>query len=143
MKIELLNNSFRGATRHEEVTLAALAMVPRKRRVLPVAGGHFDAVNNTTLSSNEDLMTLAAQTFDPRRITRSQAESLMELLEDAEFLASKQIYELLVTLRHSVSPEATLNLYQFVRYNLPEAAPKGRIMAVLDDIIARRRQAAR
>ena len=143
MKIELLNNSFRGAPRHEEVILAALAIVPRKRRTLPVASGHFDAVNKTTLFSNEALMTLAAETFDPLRITRPQSESLMQLLGDAEFLNSDQIYEFSAALRRKVSLEATLNLYEFARYNLPEPTLKCRIIAVLDDIIARRYQAAR
>ena len=138
MKIELLKNSFRGVARHEEATLAALAIVPRKRRLLPVAGGHFDAVNETSLATNDDLLGLAAATFDPRRMNRAQADSLIELLEDAEFLTSEDAYHLSLALDLGVDEAATLDLYNFVRGNLPESVTKSRTLAVLDDIIALR-----
>lgn len=138
MKIELLKNSFRGVARHEEATLAALAIVPRKRRLLPVAGGHFDAVNETALATIDELLGMAAATFDPRRVNRAQAESLIELLEDAEFLTSDDTYHLSLALDLGVTQAATLDLYDFVRGNLPESAVKSRTLAVLDDIIALR-----
>ena len=138
MKIELLKNSFRGIARHEEATLAANAIVPRKRRLLPVAGGHFDAVNTTSLATNDDLLGLAAATFDPRRTNRAQSESLIELLEDAEFLTAGDAYHLSLTLDLGVHEVATFDLYNFVRSNLPESAVKTRILALLDDIIALR-----
>ena len=138
MKIELPKNSFRGIARNEEATLAALAIVPRKRRVLPVAGGHFDAVNETSLATNDDLLRLAAATFDPRRTNRAQAESLIKLLEDAEFLTAEDAYHLSSTLDLGVDEPATLDLYNFVRSNLPEFEVKTRTLALLDDIIALR-----
>ena len=138
MKIELLKNSFRGVARHEEATLAALAIVPRKRRLLPVAGGHFDAVNEKSLATNDDLLGLAAATFDPRRMNRAQADSFIELLEDAEFLTSEDAYHLSLALDLGVDEAATLDLYNFVRGNLPESVTKSRTLAVLDDIIALR-----
>ena len=138
MKIELPKNSFRGMARHEEATLAALAIVPRKRRLLPVAGGHFDAVNELSLATNDDLLGLAAATFDPRQMNRAQAESLIELLEDAEFLTAEDAHQLLLTLDLSVSEVATLDLHNFVRSNLPKSAVKARTLALLDDIIALR-----
>jgi len=141
MKIELLKNSFCGVARHEEATLAALAIVPRKRRVLPVAGGHFDAVNETTLASDDDLMSLVAATFDPRRMTRAQAESLMELLEDAEFLSSDEVHKLSLALSLGTSADAALDLYEFVRGSLPASDAKSSIVSILGDIIARRYRA--
>ena len=138
MKIELLKNSFRGIARHEEATLAALAIVPRKRRLLPVAGGHFDAVNTTSLATNDDLLGLAAATFDPRRTNSAQAKSLIKLLEDAEFLAAGDAYHLSLTLDLGADEVATLDLYKFVRSSLPQSAIKTRTLALLDDIIALR-----
>ncbi len=138
MKIELLKNSFRGVARHEEATLAALAIVPRKRRLLPVAGGHFDAVNETSLATNDDLLGLAAATFDPCRMNRAQADSLIELLEDAEFLTSEDAYHLSLALDLGVDEAATLDLYNFVRGNLPESVTKSRTLAALGEIIALR-----
>ena len=138
MKIELPKNSFRGIARNEEAPLAALAIVPRKRRVLPVAGGHFDAVNETSLATTADLLRLAAATFDPRRTNRAQAESLIKLLEDAEFLTAEDAYHLSLTLDLGVDEVATLDLYNFVRSNLPESEVKTRTLALLDDIIALR-----
>ena len=138
MKIELLKNSFRGIARHEEATLAALAIVPRKRRLLPVAGGHFDAVNETSLATNDDLLRLAAATFDPRRTNRGQAEGLIKLLEDAEFLTAEDAYYLSLSLELGVDEIATLDLHNFVRSNLPESAVKTRTLALLNDIIALR-----
>ena len=138
MKIELPKNSFRGIARHEEATLAALAIVPRKRRLLPVASGHFDAVNEMSLATNDDLLGLAAATFDPRQMNLAQAESLIELLEDAEFLTAEDAHQLSLTLDLSVSEVATLDLYNFVRSNLPKSAVKARTLALLDDIIALR-----
>ena len=138
MKVELLKNSFRGIARHEEATLAALAIVPRKRRLLPVAGGHFDAVNETSLATNDELLGFAAATFDPRRTNRAQAESLIELLEDAEFLTAGDAYHLSLTLDLGVDKVSTLDLYNFMRSNLTESAVKTRPLALLDDIIALR-----
>ena len=138
MKIELLKNSFRGIARHEEATLAALAIVPRKRRLLPVAGGHFDAVNELSLATNDDLLGLAAATFDPRQMNRAQAESLIELLEDAEFMTAEDAHQLSLTLDLSVSEVATLDLHNFVRSNLPKSAFRARTLALLDDINALR-----
>ena len=138
MKIELLKNSFRGIACHEEATLAALAIVPRKRRLLPVAGGHFDAVNEFSLATNDDLLGLAATTFNPRQMNRAQAESLIELLEDAEFLTAEDAYHLSLTLDFGMDEVATLDLYNFVRSNLQESAVKTRTLALLDDIIALR-----
>ena len=113
MKIELLKNSFRGVTRHEETALAALAILPRKRRTLPVAGRHFDVVNETALASNEDLMTHIASTFDPQRMTRVRAEVLIELLKDSELLSFGDAQQLSAALRLSVMPDSTLALYKF------------------------------
>ena len=138
MKIELLKNSFRGIACHEEATLAALAIVPRRRRLLPLAGGHFDTVNETSLAIKDDLLGLAAATFDPRRINRAQAESLIKLLEDAEFLTAEDAYHLSLTLDLGADEVATLDLYNFVRVNLTESAIKTRTLALLDDIITLR-----
>lgn len=135
MKIELLKNAFRGMARHEEANLAALAIVPRKRRLLPVAGDHFDAVNATSLATNDDLLGLAAATFDPRQTDRTQAESLIKLLEDAEFLTAEDAYNLLLTLDSGADEVATLDLTNFVRNNLAESTIKSRTLALLNDII--------
>ncbi len=138
MKIELLKNSFRGITGHEEATMATLTILPRKRHLLPVAGGHFDAVNITSLATNVDLLGLAAATFDPRQMNRAQAESLIKLLEDAEFLTARDAFHLSMALDHGMAKATELDLYNFVRRSLPESAVKTRTLAVLDDIIALR-----
>ena len=138
MKIELLKNSFRGIAGHEEATMATLTIVPRKRHLLPVAGGHFDAVNITSLATNVDLLGLAAATFDPRQMNRAQAESLIELLEDAGFLTTEDAYHLSLALDLGADDAAALDLYNFVRGNLPKSAVKTRTLVVLDDIISLR-----
>ena len=138
MKVELLKNSFRGATRHEEAALAALAIVPRKRRVLPVAASHFDEVNKTVLTSNDDLILHAASTFDPRRMTRMQAQSFIELLEDGEFLSCHDVQQLSSALNQIAMSNPTLDFYKFVQLSLPISAAKGHIISVLDDVIAQR-----
>ena len=74
MKIELLKNAFRGVTRQEEAALAALAIVPRKRRELPVASTHFDTVNEAPVVERAELLALASKIFDPQHMGRDEAE---------------------------------------------------------------------
>lgn len=142
MKIELLKNSFRGATRQEEATLAALAIVPRKRRQLPVAGGHFDTVNETRLAAKSELLSLAAATFDPRRISQEAARSLREYLEDSELLSVEDAHFLKLYLELGTEESAIFDLYSYFETNLPEAPAKTNGLALLNDIHAQRFRAA-
>ena len=142
MKIELLKNSFRGVTRKEEATLAALVIVPRKRRELPVAGGHFDSVNEPKLAAKSALLSLAAATFDPRRLSRSTAEALIEFLQDGDVLSSNDAQFLLMHLRLGTEKHAALDLYSYFQMNLPAAPAKDNGLSALDDIIGLRYRAA-
>lgn len=142
MKIELLNNAFRGVTRREEATLAALAIVPRKRRELPVAGGHFDSVNEPKLAKRSALLSLAAATFDPRRLSRVAAEGLIEFLQDGGLLSTDDADFLLLHLRAGTEKNAALDLYSYFQMNLPAAPAKDNGLSVLDDILGLRYRAA-
>jgi hypothetical protein len=142
MKIELLKNSFRGVTRQEETTLAAFAIVPRKRRELPVAGGHFDSVNEPKLAARSALLSLAAATFDPRRLSRAAAESLIEFLQDGGLLSSDDAHFLLLHLRLGAEKNAVLDLYSYFQMNLPAASAKDNGLSVFCDIIGLRYRAA-
>jgi hypothetical protein len=142
MKIELLNNSFRGVTRQEEATLAALAIVPRKRRELPVAGGHFDSVNEPKLAARSALLSVAAATFDPRRLSRAAAEGLIEFLRDGDLLSADDADFLLLHLRVGTEKNAALDLYSYIQMNLPAAPAKDNSLSVLDDILGLRYRAA-
>jgi hypothetical protein len=142
MKIELLKNSFRGVIRQEEATLGALAIVPRKRRELPVAGRYFDSVNEPKLAARSALLSLAAATFDPLRLSRAAAESLIEFLQDGELLSSDDANFLMMLLRFGTEKHAVLNLYSYIQMNLPAISAKDRGLSLLDDIIGLRYRAA-
>jgi hypothetical protein len=142
MKIELLTNSFRGVTRQEEAALAALAIVPRKRSELPVAGGHFDSVNEPKLAARSVLLSLAAATFDPHRLSRATAESLIGFLQDGDLLSSDDAHFLLLHLRLVTEKHAAFDLYFYFQMNLPAAPAKDKGLSVLDDIIGLRYRAA-
>lgn len=142
MKIELLKNAFRSLSRQEEVALAALAMVPRKRRALPVAGRHFDAVNQPPEINSEELLSMAAAAFDPRRLTRRAAEGLLELLQDGEILSKDDSRQALTVLRAATEKDSTVDLIAFFQAMLPEAPGKRRSLAVLNDIAGHRFSAA-
>jgi hypothetical protein len=142
MKIELLKNSFRGVTRQEEATLAALAIVPRKRHELPVASGHFDWVNEPKLAVKSALLSLAAATFDPHRLSRVAAESLIEFLQDGDLLSSDEAHFLLLHLRLLSEKHAVHDLYSYFQMNLPAAPAKDKGLSVLNDIIGIRYRAA-
>ena len=68
-------------------------------------------------------------------MNRAQAESLIKLLEDAEFLTAEDAYHLSLSLGLGADEVATLDLYNFVRSKLPESATKTRTLALLNDII--------
>ena len=142
MKIELLRNSFRGVTRQEQAALAALVIVPRKRRELPVAGRYFDSVNEPKLAAKSALLSLAAATFDPRRLSRGAAEALIEFLQDGDVLSSDDAQFLLLHLRLGMEKDAALDLYSFFQMNLPAAPAKDNGLSALDDIIGLRYRAA-
>jgi hypothetical protein len=142
MKIELLKNAFRSVTRQEEAAMAALAMVPRKRRVLPVAGTHFDTVNEAPSVDREVLLSHAAMTFDPQRMERREAEGLIEFLQEGELLPTAEGRQLLVQLRASTDDEATVDLLSFVRTMLPDAPAKRIGLSLLNDIVGLRFRAA-
>jgi hypothetical protein len=142
MKIELLKNSFRGVTRQEEATIAALAIVPRKRHELPVAGGHFDSVNESKLAARSALLSLAAATFDPHRLSRAAAESLIGFLQDGGLLSSDDSRFLLMHLRLITEKQVALDLYFYFQMNLPASPAKNNGLSVLDDIIGLRYRAA-
>ena len=80
MKIELLKNAFCGVTRREEAALA-LAIVPRKRRELPIASTHFDTVNEAPIIERAELLALASKIFDLQHMGRDEAEGLIGLLQ--------------------------------------------------------------
>ena len=142
MKIELLKNSFRGVTRQEEATLAAMAIVPRKRRELPVAGGHFDSVNEPKLAAKSALLSLAAATFDPHRLSRGAAESLIEFLQDGNLLSAGDAHFLMLHLCLGTEKHAALDLYSYFQMNLPAVPAKDNGLSVLDDILGIRYCAA-
>lgn len=138
MKIELLQNAFRSITRQEEVTMAALAMVPRKRRELPVAGHHFDTVNEVSGVDKAVLLMFAAERFDPRRLSRLDAEALLELLHDGELLSKEDNRYLQVHLRTNTEKNSTIDLVAFFQSMLPPSAAKDAGLDLLDTIIGLR-----
>jgi hypothetical protein len=96
MKIELLKNAFRGLTNQPTVADDAWRLVPRKRRALPLAAAHLGRIDpNSTTTDRNDLLAFAARRFDPRQLTRDDAEDLVELLHDGGALSARERHLLL------------------------------------------------
>ncbi|MBG03736.1 MAG: hypothetical protein CMM59_06630 [Rhodospirillaceae bacterium] len=142
MKIELLKNAFRGVTRQEEAALAALAIVPRKRRELPVASTHFDTVNEAPVVERAELLALASKIFDPQRMERDEAEGLIGLLQDAGVLPKKDGRFLRWQMRAGIEQGAVVDLIAFARAMMPASPRKDDVLELLNDIAGRRYQAA-
>ncbi|MEC8697914.1 MAG: hypothetical protein VXY20_00995 [Pseudomonadota bacterium] len=143
MKIELLKNAFRGVTRQEDSALAALAIVPRKRRKLPIASTHFDTINEAPVVERAELLALASKIFDPQRMERDEAEGLIGLLQDAGVLPKKEGRFLRWQMRAGIEPGAVVDLIASVRAMMPASPQKDDILDLLNDIVGRRYQAAR
>ena len=142
MKIELLKNAFRGVTREEEATLAALAIVPRKRRELPIASTHFDTINEAPVVERAELLALASKIFDPQHMGRDEAEGLIGLLQDAGVLPKKEGRFLRWQMRAGIEPGEVVDLIASVRAMMPASPHKDNILDLLKDIAGRRYQAA-
>lgn len=148
MKIELLKNAFRSTMKRERSVADGLAAVPRKRRHLPVAAPHFDGVNGATAASESTLMAFAAQNFNPRRITRSGAKALIELLSDGGRIDRNDRHVMLVRLgiaglgRYGLTDQAPGDLLAAVSQHAEESGSELRMMAVLNELVALRRKAA-
>ena len=142
MKIELLKNAFRGVKRQEEAALAALAIVPRKRRELPVASTHFDTVNEAPVVERAELLALASKTFDPQHMGRDEAEGLIGLLQDAGVLPKKNGRFLRWQMRAEIEQGAVVDLIASVRTIMSASPHKDDILDLLNDIVGRRYQAA-
>jgi len=142
MKIELLKNAFRGVTRQEEAALAALAIVPRKRRELPVASAHFDSVNEAPVVERAELLTLASRIFDPQRMQRDEAEGLIGLLQDAGALPKRDGRFLRWQMRTGIEQGAVVDLIAFARAMMPASPTKDDVLALLNDIAGLRYWAA-
>ena len=142
MKIELLNNAFRGVTRQEKAALAALAIVPRKRRELPVASIHFDTVNEAPVVERAELLALASKIFDPQCMELDEAEGLIGLLQDAGVLLKKDGHFLLWQMQAGIEQGAVVDLIASVRAMMPASPHKDNILDLLNDIAGRRYQAA-
>ena len=142
MKIELLKNAFRGVTRQEEAALAALAIVPRKRRELPIASTHFDTVNEAPVVERAELLALASKIFDPQHMERDEAEGLIGLLQDAGVLPKKDDGFLCWQMRAGIEQGAVVDLIASVRAMMPASPHKDDILDLLNDIAGRRYQAA-
>lgn len=142
MKIELLMNAFRGVTRQEEAALAALAIVPRKRRELPIASTHFDTVNEAPVVERAELLALASKIFDPQHMERDEAEGLIGLLQDAAVLPKKDGRSLRWQMRARIEQGAVADLIASVRAMMPASPHKDDILDLLNDIADRRYPAA-
>ena len=142
MKIELLKNAFRGVTRQEDAALAALAIVPRKRRQLPIASTHFDTVNEAPVVERAELLAMATKIFDPQHMERDEAEGLIGLLQDAGVLPQKDGRFLRWQMRAGIEQGAVVDLIASVRAMMPASPRKDDILDLLNDIAGRRYQAA-
>ena len=142
MKIELLKNAFRGVTRQEEAAPAALAIVPRKRRELPIASTHFDTVNEAPVVERAELLALASKIFDPQHMERDEAEGLIGLLQDAGVLPKNDGHFLLWQMQAGIEQGAVVDLIASVRAMMPASPHKDNILDLLNDIAGRRYQAA-
>lgn len=148
MKIELLKNAFRSTSRHDEAEAATMAMMPRKRRHLPVAGAHLDSVTEAPVVGEGRLMALAAANFDPRRITRTGARNLIELLYDGGRVDRADRDVMLVRLgfvgmgRYGLTDDASANLLAAVREHAGDSGSETRLLAVLNELVALRSKAA-
>lgn len=148
MKIELLKNAFRSTTKREQAAASAMAIVPRKRRHLPVAGAHFDSVNDVPVVGEGRLMALAAANFDPRRITRTGARNLVELLHDGGRIDRGDRDVMLVRLgfvgmgRYGLTDDACGNLLAVVGEHADESGSETRMLSVLNELVALRSKAA-
>ena len=142
MKIELLNNAFRGVTRQEKAALAALAIVPRKRRELPVASIHFDTVNEAPVVERAELLALASKIFDPQCMELDEAEGLIGLLQDAGVLLKKDGRFLRWQMRAGIGQGAVVDLIAFARAMMQASPRKDDVLELLNDIACHRYQAA-
>lgn len=148
MKIELLTNAFRSVTKQEQAAGADMAAAPRKRRHLPVAGEHFDGMNERGSSGDARIMALAAETFDPRRITRNAAKALLELLYESGRIDRADRDVLFVRLgfvgmgRYGFTGDAPVNLLAAVRQHAEESGSEMRMLSVLNELVALRTKAA-
>ena len=142
MKIELLKNAFRGVTHQGEAALTALAIVPRKRRELPIASTHFDSVNEEPVVERAELLALASKIFDPQHMGRDEAEGLIGLLQDADVLPKKDGRFLHWQMRAGIEQGAVVDLIASVRAMMPASPHKDNILDLLNDIAGRRYQAA-
>ena len=142
MKIELLNNAFRGVTRQEKAALAALAIVPRKRRELPVASIHFDTVNKAPVVERAELLALASKIFDPQCMELDEAEGLIGLLQDAGVLLKKDGRFLRWQMRAGIEQGAVVDLIAFARAIMQASPRKDDVLELLNDIACHRYQAA-
>ena len=143
MKIELLKNAFRGVTRQEKAALAALAIVPRKRRDLPVASIHFDTVNEAPVVERAELLALALKIFDLAvHMELDEAEGLIGLLQDAGVLLKKDGRFLRWQMRAGIEQGAVVDLIAFARAMMQASPRKDDVLELLNDIACRRYQAA-
>ena len=148
MKIELLKNAFRGVVGRDGLSANDMASVPRKRRHLPVAGEHYDGVNSGEMAREAAVVALAAETFDPRRITRNAAKALMELLYEAGRIDRADRDVIFVRLgfigmgRYGFNDEHPGNLLAAVREHAGESGSEMRMLSVLNELVALRTRAA-
>ena len=138
MKIELLQNAFRGDPSHGIIASSLQSNAPRKRRQLPVASAHFDTVNECIGEDHESILIMAAENFDLFHLTRESAEWIVELLHDGKLLTKSDSEFVCKLLRKWRPLRETIDLISFVRLAVPEDACKARVLALLNQIVALR-----
>ena len=142
MKIELLKNAFRGVSNPDTLALAAMPTVPRKRCQLPVASLHLDKVNGAPVVERARLLALMAKNFDPQCMTQDEAEGLIDLLQDADLLAGKDVRFLRGQMREGIKQSSVVDLIFIARSVMPASSNKDNLITVLNNTVGLRYRAA-
>ena len=130
MKIELLKNTFRGVSKPETLALAAIPTVPRKRCQLPVASSQLDKVNGAPVVERTRLLALMSKIFDPQSMTQDEAEVLINLLQDADLLAGKDVRFLCGQMREGIKQSGAVDLIFIARSVMPASSNKDNLLAL-------------
>ena len=142
MKIELLKNAFSGVSHREASALAAMPTVPRKRCQLPVASSHLNEVNGAAVVERTRILALMSKIFDPQCMTQDKAEGLINLLQDADLLAEKEVRFIRGQVREGIKQSGVVDLIFIARSVMPTSSNKDNLLALLNNAVGLRYRAA-